>query len=445
MGKVKFFCLFLIIMQICTIANYPASAATGISTENSPLLDSYAAYLVDLDTDTVLYEKNAGAALEPASLTKVMTALLLVEAGNLDQTVTVSQSALDAFNEYETAQYSSNNDLAVGEQLTRRSLLYCILVSSGSDACCVAAEAVSGSVSAFVERMNQRAQELGCTNTHFANPHGLHSDDHYTTAEDLARITRAALQYDAFMEACNTTAIEIPATNLHEARYLKTTNYLLSTNTVGGYVYSRASGVKTGYTSQAGYCLISTAKNSRMSLLGVVMGATATNNGDDTYTIHSFTDMVSLFEYGFDNFVSAALLAPLDMVAELPVTLANSGAGTVVLSPVHAVTVMLPAGYDESLIRKELTLPEEPVEAPVAMGQVLGSISVYYDDQLIDTVDLAAISDVERSQLQVLRQQLQFYWEKPWVKLSVTCIAALVVLYLVRLCLPGRQNRRRRR
>ena len=115
------------------------------------------------------------------------------------------------------------------------------------------------------------------------------------------------------------------------------------------------------------------------------------------------------------------------------------------LSPVHAVTVMLPAGYDESLIRKELTLPEDPVEAPVAMGQVLGSISVYYDDQLIDTVDLAAISDVERSQLQVLRQQLQFYWEKPWVKLSVTCIAALVVLYLVRLCLPGRQNRRRRR
>ena len=182
-----------------------------------------------------------------------------------------------------------------------------------------------------------------------------------------------------------------------------------------------------------------------MSLLGVVMGATATNNGDDTYTIHSFTDMVSLFEYGFDNFVSAALLSPLDMVAELPVTLANSGAGTVVLSPVHAVTVMLPAGYDESLIRKELTLPEDPVEAPVAMGQVLGSISVYYDDQLIDTVDLAAISDVERSQLQVLRQQLQFYWEKPWVKLSVTCIAALVVLYLVRLCLPGRQNRRRRR
>ena len=211
---------------------------------------------------------------------------------------------------------------------------------------------------------------------------------------------------------------------------------------MGGYVYNRACGVKTGYTSQAGYCLISTAKNSRMSLLGVVMGAEATDNGDGTYTIQSFKDMVNLFEYGFRSFTSASLLSTLDVIAEVPVTLAAAGSNTAVLSPVRSVSAMLPADYDAALIQRTVHLAADQVEAPVEAGQVLGSVSIYYDNQLVDTVDLAAIAPVERSQLQVWKQTLLRYWESPWVRLVCLAVGVLFVLYLVRLALPRRRPNR---
>ena len=246
MGKAKFFWCILFLLPLCALLCEPALAADSAGSKQAPELNSEAAYLIDLETRTVLFSQQAETRREPASLTKVMTTLLALEHGDLDQVVTVSQSALDDFLSNSTATDSTNAELEVGEQLTMRDLLYCTMVSSSSDACCVVAEAVAGSVPDFVELMNQRATELGCTDTHFDNPHGLHSATHYSTAADLAKITIAALQHDDFIDICNTASIEIPATNLHAMRYLKTTNYLLSNNTVGGYVYSRACGVKTG-------------------------------------------------------------------------------------------------------------------------------------------------------------------------------------------------------
>ncbi len=446
MGKVKKILSLLIIMHFCTIFCTSALAADSISTVDGPTLNSYAAYLFDLDTNTVLYAQNETEVLEPASLTKVMTALLVLETyDDLDQVITVTQSAIDSFYDHPSAEYSTKADLAPGEQMSLRNLLYCMLVSSSGDAACVLAEAVSGSQAAFAERMTARAAELGCENTQFVNPHGLHSSNHYSTAADLAKITMAALEYDSFVTICNTASIEIPATNLHEARYLKTTNYLLSTNTVIGYLYSRACGVKTGFTSQAGYCLISTAQSGDMDLLGVTMGAEATDNGDGSYTIHSFTDMVELFEYGFNSFTNAQLLSDLDIITELPVELAASGADVAVLSPSRSVSAMLPQDYDASLIRQKIDLTDEPVVAPVEAGQILGSVSVYYADTCIDTVDLVAIANVERSELQFWRQQLVLYWEKPWVKVTVFGVAALFILYLLRLCFPKRRKAPRRR
>ena len=438
MGKAKFFWYFLFLLPICALFCESAQAA---GTAKSPKLDSQAAYLIDLETRTVLFSQQADVRREPASLTKVMTTLLALEHGNLDEMITVNQSAIDAFLSNNTAEDSTNAELEVGERLTLRDLLYCVMVSSSSDACCVVAEAVSGSVPDFVELMNRRAAELGCTDTHFDNPHGLHSDTHYSTAADLAKITIAALQYDDFIDICNTASIEIPATNLHAMRYLKTTNYLLSSNTVGGYVYSRACGVKTGFTSQAGYCLISTAKNSKMSLLGVVMGASVTLEERNTYVIHSFTDMVNLFEYGFDNFARTSLLSNLDMVGEIPVTLAAAGSETAILAPVRSVAMVLPMDYDESLLKKTVSLSADSVEAPVHAGDILGTVTITYDGKLLDTVDLAAIADVDRSEFRYLEQKLQLYWEMPWVKIAVFAVAALFLLYLLRLCLPRRQRR----
>ena len=189
----------------------------------------------------------------PASLTKIMTCLIALENGNLSDVVTVSESALADLDED-----SSVAGLVVGEQMTLENLLYCMMVVSGNDACNVIAEHVAGSVTDFVRMMNQRAYELGCTNTHFNNPHGLHDESHYTTARDLAIITQAALKSENFRQIVDTYEYKLPDDNMRQnIPKLKTTNMLIYQSMSNSLYYPRAHGIKTGYTSQAGRCVIS--------------------------------------------------------------------------------------------------------------------------------------------------------------------------------------------
>ena len=168
-----------------------------------------AALLIDLNTNRVVYEQDADERVYPASLTKIMTCLIALENGNLSDVVTVSESALADLDED-----SSVAGLVVGEQMTLENLLYCMMVVSGNDACNVIAEHVAGSVTDFVRMMNQRAYELGCTNTHFNNPHGLHDESHYTTARDLAIITQAALKSENFRQIVDTYEYKLPDDNM---------------------------------------------------------------------------------------------------------------------------------------------------------------------------------------------------------------------------------------
>lgn len=234
-------------------------------------VDAKAAILIDMNTDRTVYEKNIDERIYPASLTKIMTCLLALENGNLSDIVTIDEGAFTGLDGN-----SSTAGLQVGEQLTFNDLLYCLMISSGNEAANAVAEHIAGSIPDFVRMMNERAYELGCTGTHFANPHGLHDEEHYTTVRDLVAITLAALKSDNFRTITNTAVYELPATNLSPARELKTTNQLIDDSTSNSNYYSRAIGIKTGYTSKAGRCVISCAKGDGMYFLAVVCGAATT-------------------------------------------------------------------------------------------------------------------------------------------------------------------------
>ena len=220
----------------------------------SPLLDyaldnnfyvrAKAAALIDLDAGALLFGMNIDEQVYPASLTKIMTCMIALERGNPDDILTVSSIALQ-----DLAIGGSTANLKVGEQLSLRELLYCVMVSSANEACNVVAEYISGSIPAFVALMNDYAAKLGMTATHYVNTHGLHEEGHYTTVRDLSTLARWAWAHDDFREYATTTVHTVPATNLSEERELHTTNYLTSGLTVGKYYYDKASGMKTGFTS----------------------------------------------------------------------------------------------------------------------------------------------------------------------------------------------------
>ena len=440
----------LSVLIICASLFSPALAAEG--TDSSPetaaasamgaILPSYtvkaeSALLLELNTGLVLLEQNADEQIYPASLTKIMTCMLTLENGNLSDQIMVSETALSGLDPA-----GSTAGLQVGEVLSLEELLYCMMLSSANEACNVAAEYVSGSVDAFVELMNQRAAELGCTGTHFANPHGLHSENHYTTARDLSIIAQEALKSETFRTITSTVAHEVPATNLSEPRDLVTTNDLI--NPSSRYYYDKASGVKTGYTTPAGRCLISTADNGKLKLLSVICKAqdVPLENGD--MEAQSFTETKAMFEYGFEHVAYAKVLTTLNPIAQIPV-LMSAGAGEAVLAPDSEITALLPVDYDETLIVQDVQLiSQEGVEAPVSKGQILGKVTVSYDGRTLGTSNLVAITDIPRSEIAAHTASTKSFFAENWWKVLLGILVLLIILYIVVVSI-NRSRRRKRR
>ena len=253
------------------------------------------AVLMDVATGTILYESNSHERLAPASVTKVMTMLLIMEAVDsgkiaLTDMVTASEAA--------AAKGGSQIYLKAGETMSVSDMLKSIAVSSANDCACAMAEHIAGSESAFVAMMNQRAQELGCKNTHFANTTGLTQSGHYSSAYDLYLITREAIKHEDFMTMVNTKSYEIPPTNkTEEERVLHSTNALISNWRLAGYLYSGAQGIKTGSTDAAGQCLVSSAVRGSRTLISVVLGAEKVEKENGSgYIVESFTETARLFD-----------------------------------------------------------------------------------------------------------------------------------------------------
>ena len=281
-------------VQTDALANWP----------QGPAIYAESGILVDLDTQEILYSKNIDKQLYPASITKIMTTLVAIESSSPEEPVTFSQHALDSI-EWD----SSNIGCRLNETLTMEQCWYAMMLNSANEVCCGVAEHISGSIEAFVEKMNQKAAELGCTNTHFSNPNGLPDETHYTTAHDMALIANAAYQNETFRQIFSTRQYEIPPTPQYtETRYLYNHHKMMQPDTE--YYYEGCLGGKTGYTETALNTLVTIASRNGKNLLCVTMRT----QGRQVYT-----DTASLFDYGFSQTFPADEAALLT-VAEPTVT-----------------------------------------------------------------------------------------------------------------------------
>lgn len=366
--KKNFILFTVLIVLICSF--------TSVTAE--PSISSPSAILIDAKTGRVLYEKEADTKRFPASTTKIMTAILCIEHGNLDDIITIGT------NPSLVERGSSQIYLIPGEQLTLEQLLYAMMLESANDAAVAIAEHISGSVEEFAKLMNKRAKELGAENTNFVNPNGLHDDMHVTTARDLALIAKYGMTLPKFREVVNTVKYTIPETNKQPVRdYITNTNKLIwKANKT--YSYEYAIGIKTGYTVKAKNNLVAGAQKDDMELISVVMNENGISNSSNVYTATK-----ELFEYGFNNYSNKALLTEGQIVTT--VTLPDSEEKINLLSSENFN--LLVSNDEISKIESTITVNDD-IKKPINKSQVLGFISYSIGGRVIEKIDLLSSEEL---------------------------------------------------
>lgn len=352
-------------------------------------IDAAAYALIELKSNSIIYSKELDMKRYPASLTKLMTCMLAIEYGNPEDVLTVSKTALENLSEF-----GSTAGLVEGEQMKLDDMLYCIMLWSANEGCNVIAEHISGSVDAFVEKMNATAQALGMTNTHFANTHGLHSENHYTTVRDLTVLARWAWQNETFRRYATATVYTVPATNKSPERVLHTTNYLTATDVDSRYYYSLASGIKTGFTTPAGGCLISTATDGDAEYMSIVVGCDLISTAEDM----RFIETKKLFQNAFANYSFVQVLSDTVMLDQ-PTVKNAAGRGEVVVHAAENATVLLPQGAKPEDISIRLDYSGD-LTAPIEAGQRVGTATAVYQGVELASCDLLALTKVEAVQMQ---------------------------------------------
>ena len=387
----RFLSVFLLSVLLTALFLVPQAAAL-----DTPVLDAKCALLMDETAGRMLYGHNEKEKAYPASITKVMTALLTLEAVDrgdlsLSQPITASHLAVTSIDED-----SSTAGIEAGEVLTVEQLLNCLLIVSANEAANVLAEAVSGSIADFVALMNQRAGELGCEGTHFANTNGLHDPQHYTTAWDIYLIAREAMKHDQFMTICGSKSYDVPATNMSDVRELHSTNALISNWRTLGYIYDYADGLKTGYTDEAGRCLLASA-----------------------------------------------------IIQEIPVLLSKETTA-VLVHTAEDVNILLPNDVTTDMLERKVTVYGDTAFAPIEAGQELGEMTLSYDGHDYATVKLLAADSVSVNRFLQGKYLLSQFFSKPLVKILTVVVILLVlaVVVWVRMLRPksrygsrGRRNR----
>lgn len=374
----KVFCALLIICLIFTpVLTVNAYEPTGIE------ISANAAMLVSMDTDEVLYEKNANTRVYPASITKIMTTLLILESDkyNPNAKIAMTEEALDLI----SGTGSSVSLFNAGVEFTQLDLVYMVLMSSYGDCALLAADYYGGSVENFVAMMNTRANELGLTGTHYENPIGLHHEQNYTTAHDTYTLTKFALQNETFKEVCESTRHTVNSSA--GTRVLSTTNFLQDNTT--NYYYQYAKGVKTGFTDEAGRCLVSTASYNGYNYMCIVFGCPPNAK-------NHFTESKELYRWAFNNFEFKTVADVTTPVAEIAVE-KSFDTDFVSLYVEKSFTAVLPKDANDSTISIVPKPTADTVSAPIKKGQVLGTADIVYAEKVIGTVNLVANENIEQS------------------------------------------------
>lgn len=355
------------------------------------------ALLVDARYGEVLYEKNAHELTYPASTTKVMTALLIIEAiergeMSLDQMVTASELAEEGL-----SIYGSSQGIDTGEIMSVRDLLYCLLLASANEAGNILAIELVGSLDTFVARMNFKAADLGCSQTNFMNTHGLHDDNHYTTAYDLYLIFKEAMKHSIFAEITGSAVYTTAATNHEEERLFYNTNGLLSEWYYKGYAYEHCIGGKTGSTPEAGRCLVSAAEYGNEYVIAVVLGATPVILDDGSTLLPQMAESHDLLKHGIDDFERRVITPGAEPVGQVVVTMSEE-TDVVMVRALGEVAKTLPVDMNLKDVKTEVTLFVETAEAPIAAGTKMGEMVLSYEGEIYGVLDVVTVYDVSLSE-----------------------------------------------
>lgn len=341
------------------------------------------AILIEASSGDVIFEKNADQIMFPASTTKILTVLLGLTIGKtngiLDEIVTISEEAVNIPDD------SSTIPLSAGETIRFEDLLYATMIRSGNEGANAIAEAISGDIGSFVDLMNETAQILGCTSTHFANPHGYHDENHYTTVRDMAIIAREAMNNSTFRQIAATTSYALPRSNMQRARTLRNSdNALLNQGENNPYYYSYANGIKTGFHDQAGRCYVGSATKDGVTLISVVFNSSSTGR---------WTDTKKLMEYGFSQYVS---VTPVELYEMNPIVLETTGFSMddpdmgrlpLYLVPLDAsatASIIATRSQVEAMARnlQKLVIIQyiRDFAAPIAAGEQMGTLTYFPPD-----------------------------------------------------------------
>ena len=374
----------MFIAMLLAILPLNLTFANNIDNANTPLeISSKSAILMDVSTGQILYEKNAHDKLPPASVTNVMTMLLICEALDsgkikLDDKVQISENA--------ASMGGSQIFLEPGETQDVNTLLKGIAVASANDGCVAMAEHIAGSVEGFVDMMNKKAQELGMKDTHFANTNGLPVENHYTSAHDIALMSRELLKHDVIHKYLTTWMDKVVVGKKQSTIGLANTNKLIKH-------YNGATGVKTGFTQQAKYCLSAAAKRGETHLVAATLGA-------ETSPIR-FKDATALLDYGFANYESTKLCSKNDNITTL--TLEKAEDNKIDLVAKEDLSVLIKKGSNKDF-EKQVKIYKNP-KLPIKKGTVLGKVEICKDKKVVGQVDLVTTKDINKaSYLQMLQR-----------------------------------------
>lgn len=409
-----------IIMLIITIIINIFFAPIALATNAEPNFKIYseAAILMDSTTGKILYGKNENQKQYPASTTKILTAILAIENCKLTDKISASYEAVMSI----PSGYS-NAAIQVGETLTIQELLDMFLIHSANEIGNIFAEHISGSVQNFATLMNKKAAEIGCKNTHFTNPSGIHDAEHYSTAYDMALIARYCMNNETFRKTVSTLSCTIQPTEKYEKRYFRNTNDLIDPSSK--YYYEYAIGIKTGFTSQAKNCLIAASKKDNLELITVALGAEATEDGRSG----RYVDSINLFEYGFSNYKIQEIAVKNTLIEEIVVENATKDTKNLTLLLKDNISGLTPANFDLTSLEPSIKLNEN-ISAPISEGTVLGKIT-YSIDGITYSSDLIASHHVEEFDIQLLIKQIG--------------LALLVLFILFKLFVPNKKSKKKKR
>ena len=369
--KITMIVVLLIVVLTCN---------TKVYADDELSINAKAALIVETNTGKIIYENDIYEQNYPASVTKILTAILTIENCDLDDVATVSQTAISQIpTGYVIA------PLYIGEQITIKDLLYALMLKSANDAAYVLAEHVGGSVEGFSEMMNKKAEELGCKNTHFVNPNGIHNQNHYTTAYDMYLISNYAMKNETFKEIVSTYEYTLSPTNKHplKDRIMKNTNNFV--NPKNAYYNKIVNGIKTGTTKQAGNCLITDSSDNGLEFITVILGAQTANS--------KFSETKKMISFAYDNYALTKIHDKGDMIQNIEVKKATKKTKDLNLVISDDITAMANKKIKVDEIEPEIVLNDD-IKAPIEQGQELGIIK-YNVDGLEYEAKLLAETEVE--------------------------------------------------